>query len=118
MNYVEDHALYTPDQLADGDIKVIEVVIAAGNLVRGSVLGKVTASGNYLLSLSAAGDGSEVPSMILAEDVDASSDPKRAAAIAGGCVNEDELTFGTGHDADSVRDALRDVGIILTKSVG
>jgi len=118
MNYVEDHALFTPDQLADGEVKVIEAVIAAGTLVRGSVLGKVTASGNYILSASAAGDGSETPSLILAEDVDASSDPKRAAVIAGGCVNEDELIFGTGHDADSVRAALRDVGIILTKSVG
>lgn len=118
MNYVEDHALFTPDQLADGEVKSIEVVVTGGNYVRGSVLGKITSSGNYTLSASAAGNGSETPSMVLAEDVDATSNPKRAAAIAAGCVNEDELIFGTGHTADSVRAPLRDVGIVLTKSVG
>ena len=71
------------------------------------MLGKITASGNYILSLAAAGDGSETSAVVLAEDVDASSDPKRATVIvecAG--VDKDKLVVGTGHDADSVVEPL------------
>lgn len=100
------------------DLNTREVVIDAGDLARGSVLGAKTATGNYILSLSAAGDGSEVPSVVLAEDVDASTDPKRATVYVE-CrgVDEAKLVFGTGHDADSVRGPLAQRGIYLEVSV-
>lgn len=40
----------------------------AGNLLIGTVLGKVTATGKYKVSLQAAADGSQTPDAILIED--------------------------------------------------
>lgn len=110
-----------PDSLIAGDMKRVtdEVVIASGqNLVRGAVIGLITASNKFVLSLSAAGDGSQVAKAIVAEDIDATGGDKRAAVYRTGEFNQAALTFGTGHDADSVRDSLRDVGIHLKKVVG
>jgi len=107
-------------ELHAGDMKrvVDEVVIAAGqDLARGAVLGRITASDKFVLSLAAAGDGSEVPRAILEEPVDATAGDKRAAASRTGEFNEDALIFGTGHTADSTRDALRDLNIHMKKVV-
>ena len=59
--------------VADYPVQTEIVTIASGeNLTRGAVLGKVTANGKYVLSASAAVDGSEDPVAVLAEDTDAS----------------------------------------------
>jgi hypothetical protein len=111
----------SPDELIAGRFCLVtdEVVIASGqNLVRGSVIGKVTASNKFILSLSAAVDGSQTPVVILADDVDATGGDKRALVYRTGEFNEAALTFGTGHDADSVRAPLRDAGIHLKKITG
>lgn len=111
---------YTPDRLHAGDfpIRTLDVTIASGqNLARGALLGKITASGKYVLSLAAAGDGSEVPSAILAEDVDASAGDKSGIVYVSGDFSEDAITYGTGHTADSVRAGLRDLNIYLHKPV-
>ena len=56
---------YAPDKLIAGNAHLLvgrKVTIISGqNLVRGAVLGKITASGKYNLSLSAAADGSQTP---------------------------------------------------------
>lgn len=109
---------YTPDRLHAGDfpIRTLDVTIASGqNLTRGALLGKITASGKYVLSLAAAADGSEVPSAILAEDVDASAGDKQGIVYVSGDFNENAITYGTGHTADSVRAGLRDLNIYLHK---
>ena len=100
-------------------IQTRSITILSGEdvLARGSVLGKVTADGKYRLSLSAETDGSEVPDVILLNDIDATSaDVVTVAAIAGE-FNENKLTIGTGHTADSIREGLRDKGIFLKGSV-
>ncbi|HEY8732269.1 MAG TPA: head decoration protein, partial [Candidatus Limnocylindria bacterium] len=60
------------DALIAGDTDSIiseKITLITGqNLARGAVLGKITASGKYTLSLSAAVDGSQVPDRILAQD--------------------------------------------------
>ena len=93
-------------------------LISGQNLTRGAVLGKITASGKYNLSLSAAGDGSQTPDAILAQDCDASGGDKEALAYFRGDFAESALTIGTAHTADSIREGLRDKGIILVKSQG
>jgi hypothetical protein len=111
---------YTPDRLHAGDfpIRTLDVTIASGqNLGRGALLGKITASGKYVLSLAAAADGSEVASAILAEDVDASGGDKPGIVYVSGDFNENAITYGTGHTADSVRAGLRDLNIYLHKPV-
>ena len=111
---------YSPSDLIAGHSQIItkEVTILSGqNLVAGALLGKITASGKYILSLSAATDGSEVPDAILSEAANASSgDLKRIVYIAGE-FNENKMIFGTGHTASSVRHVLRDMGIFLKAPV-
>jgi hypothetical protein len=86
-------------------------VISGQNVVRGAVLGKITASGKYNLSLSAAVNGSETPDLILAEDCDASGGDKEAVAYEAGVFNVNALTIGTAHTAASIQEGLRAKGI-------
>lgn len=111
---------YTPDRLIAGDFPRVtqEVTLISGqNLARGALLGKITASGKYNLSLQAAVDGSEVPVAILAEAVDASGGDKQCPIYESGEFNQDAVIFGTGHTAASVRAGLRALGIHLKAPV-
>lgn len=111
---------YNADNLIAGDfpLKAIDITLLSGeNRTRGAVLGKVTASGKYKLSASAAGDGSETPDVILAEDTDASAADKKTVAYIKGEFNQNELTLGTGHTVASITAGLKDKGIILRDSI-
>ena len=114
--------IFVPDALLGGNALLLvgqkAVIITGENLVRGAVLGKITASDKYNLSLSAAIDGSEVPDMILAEDCDATAGDKEALIYARGDFNQNALTVGTGHTLASIKEGLRVKGIILVDSVG
>lgn len=106
----------THDNLIAGDVvsAVTEsIVLDTGNLTRGALLGKVTATGKYILSLAAAADGSQTPVAILAEDADATSADQTTVAYLTGEFNTAAMTFGTGHTAASVAAGLRDLGIFL-----
>jgi len=112
--------VYNPDRLIAGDENIItrdETLITGQNLKRGALLGKITASGKLTLSLAAAVDGSEVPFGILVDDIDATAADKVAPMYMKGEFDEGEMTFGTGHTADSVRDGLRRLGIHMKTSV-
>ncbi len=89
---------------AVGEAFKVTVTIAAG-------------SGSYKKSLAAATDGSETPIAILAEDCDASGGDAECVAYYTGDFNEDAITFGSGHTAASVKDALRARGIHLHNPV-
>lgn len=107
---------YTPDSLHAGDfpIRTEKVTVITGqNLVRGALLGKITASGKVNLSLSAAVDGSQTPYAVLAEDIDATAEDKEAVAYISGDFNADAITYGAAHTAASVKDGLRDKNIYL-----
>ncbi|MBI5135781.1 MAG: head decoration protein [Nitrospirae bacterium] len=111
---------YAPDRLIAGDFPLVTetVTVAAGqNLVRGALLGKVTAGGQYVLSLAAAVDGSQTPVAILVADADASAGALTAGIYVSGEFNDNAVTFGTGHTAASVKDGLRDLGIYLKSPV-
>lgn len=88
-------------------------VLTGQTLAKGSVLGVVTASGKLKLSASAAGDGSETPRFVLAEDLDTSGGDKVFSVVAEGYINETALVFGTGHTADTVRLPLAEQGIYI-----
>jgi hypothetical protein len=107
---------YSPDKLIAGDLPLLSMqitLVSGQNLKRGAVLGKITASGKYTLSASGATDGSETPDAILAEDTDASAGDVVTIAYFRGEFNENALTLGSGHTADSVREGLRQKGIWL-----
>ena len=110
-----------PENLIAGEYPRItrKVIVGTGaNLVAGSVLGKITATGKYILSASAAVDGSQLPDAILAEDAAALSADVQAVAILTGEINELVLTLGVGHTLASIRDGLRNKSIFLTKNQG
>lgn len=112
---------FTPDRLLAGDSPLVprKITVLSGQvLARGAVLGKITASGKYILSLSAAGDGSQTPDLILADAVDATGGDKEAVAYATGEFNQSALVIGTAHTADSIREGLRIKGIHLIPVTG
>ncbi|HLL48979.1 MAG TPA: head decoration protein [Longimicrobiaceae bacterium] len=93
-----------------------EVAIAVGqNLAAHSVLGRVTATGEYVLSAAAAGDGSQAVRAVLTEAVDATGAVKKAVADFTGEFDPDKLVFGAGHTAASTEDAMRDLSIFYRK---
>lgn len=116
----QSEGTFAPDLLIAGDhpTRTIGVTVVTGqNLKRGALLGKITASGKVNLSLSAADDGSQTPYAILGEDIDATSADKVSFAYVCGDFNENKVTFGTGHTANSVRDGLIAKSIYLHKAV-
>jgi hypothetical protein len=82
----------------------IDVVIAAG-------------SGKWVLSLSTAVDGSQVPRGVLADDADASAADKLANIYIAGKFDQRALTYGASHTFSSVVEALREKNIYLRDSV-
>ena len=112
---------YTPfDALIVGGYDTVSrqiTVLSGQNLKRGSVLGRITASGKYVLALSASSDGSQVPTVILAEDTDASAADAVTVAYFRATVDENACVFGTGITAATAREPLRDFGIYLQSSI-
>lgn len=112
---------FTPDNLIAGTTQIVTdavTIISGQTISRGDVLGKITTSGKYNLSLTAAGDGSQTAYAIAAEDVDASGgDVADAAVYIKGEFNENSLTLGTGHTAATVKTQLRELGINIKSAV-
>lgn len=112
---------YAPPNLFAGDYPRIErigIIAAGAALTVGAVLGRITASGKYVLSDSAAVDGSQTPVAILGEDAAAAAADVDAMIYLAGEFNEVALTFGGAHTADTTRDGLRDLNIYLKKNTG
>jgi len=96
----------------NGDISREQVTIAAaaGALVPGTVLGKITASGKYVAYSNAASDGSEVAAGIVFYAVpDSAADQTVLAIVRSAEVIGAELT---GLDAPGTAD-LRAIGVIV-----
>lgn len=86
----------TVDNLSAGDFPKVSlpvvIVSGSGNVVRGTLLGKVTASGKYKPYANGNSDGSETAKLVLAETVDATSADVKTTAYASGEFNEAALT--------------------------
>lgn len=92
----------TPFAVGDG----FDITVAAG-------------SGQYVLAVSTAVDGSDQPSVILLEDnVDTTSGAVNAAAALRGKFATAGVTFGSGWTAASAASVLRLLGIFLQDIVG
>jgi len=110
--------VFVPDQLIAGVFPLvtepITIASGAGILPRGTVLGKITASGKYIKSASAASDGSQVPSAVLVDGVDATAaDVVGAGAYFAGEFNSNALTLGAGWTVATVGAALRSLSIFV-----
>lgn len=124
MNYrakVVTEGVHTPDQLLAGNPSLlvgrVVTLLAGQSLLRGAVLGKITASGKYTLSASASADGSQAPDLILAEHCDATAGDRTAMAYSRGDFNANRVLLGAGHTVASITEGLRIKGIALLPSV-
>lgn len=79
----------------------VTIASGQGNIIKGRVLGKITASGKYGLYDNAAIDGRETAVCIAAEAVDATSADQLCQTVFSGAVYEAKLT---GIDAASKTD--------------
>lgn len=110
---------YQSDQLIAGRfmLETKDVTIAAGTLQRGTVLGKVTATGNYIASVATAVDGSQNPVAILADGADASGAPVSAPIYQTGEFTGSRLILDASWTLAAVTTALRVAGIYVKSSL-
>ena len=112
--YGQGSTFVTKQIIAGGTYTTRKVTILAGqNLAEGAVLGKITASSKHILSLSAAVDGSQAVDLVLAHPCDASAADKEAIAYETGQVVASALVLGAGHTIASIREAMRDKGLVI-----
>ena len=106
---VTTQGVFTPENLIAGEfprIMRIETITGGQALPQGAVLGQITATGAYVLSITTATDGSEVPVAILAQPTDATSDVEGHLFLSGE-FNAHALTLGSGHTLASVTESFR-----------
>nr|UVN06421.1 MAG: head decoration protein D [Bacteriophage sp.] len=108
--------VYVPDQLVSGPLQLVTdtVKITGGKAYkRGTVLGVVTASGGYQLSVKTATDGSEVPSAILVDDVDATAGDVQGGVYLMGEFNGHRIIIDNSWTVETVAQALRPSSIFI-----
>lgn len=113
-------SMFIPDQLVSGPLQVVTdtVTIAlAGPLIRGAVLGRVTATLDYVLSVKTATDGSEKPVAILVDNVDTTAAAQQGGVYLMGEFNQNKIIIDASWTLADLKIALRPLGIFLRDSV-
>lgn len=121
-----DYAMYDPTSLrAGGHLRDRQITVASGAnasgafLKRGTVLGRVTATDKYVLSVKTANDGSQVPAAVLAFDIDASAADVVCSGYDDGEFVAEKMTFDASWTAATLEAALRAAGSkIYVRSAG
>lgn len=81
--------------------------LAAGqNLSRGAIMGRVTATGELVLSEKGATDGSETPVAALAHSVDASGGATPCQLVRGGWLSTHAINFHNSWDLAGLKAAF------------
>ena len=112
-------SLFLPDQLIAGTLQLVtdSGIITGGTYKRGTVLGVVTASGKYTLSVKTATDGSENPVAILVDNVDASTADQNGGLYLMGEFNQNHIIIDASWTLAAIKTALRALAIFLKDSV-
>lgn len=108
------------DKLIAGDYPLItqeETIVSGQNVVRGTLMGKITASSKLSICDSGNTDGTENPYSIMSEDVDASAADKKGITYHTGDFNERGITFGGTDTPDTHRTAMRALQMHMHRSV-
>ncbi|MCJ2143730.1 head decoration protein [Methylobacterium sp. E-066] len=121
-----DYAMYDPTSLRcgvsqrDRQITVASGANASGAVLkRGTMLGRVTATDKYVLSVKTANDGSQVPAMVLAFEIDASASDVVCSGYDDGEFVAEKMTFDASWTAATLEAALRAAGSkIYVRSAG
>lgn len=111
-------SLFLPDQLIAGTLQLVTDtgIITGGTYKRGTVLGMVTASGKYKLSVKTATDGSETPVAILVDNVDAATADQNGGLYLMGEFNQNHIIFDNSWAIPALKTALRPLAIFLKDS--
>ena len=127
VNYSANHAngfttegSVTADKLFDNFTVRLKGTVLSGQGVtlRGTAMGRITASGKWVKSLSASSDGSQIIRGIMLDTVDATSaDVEGVIGRIGSC-NGGAVTLGTGHTLASIFDASLDRGLFFDTVIG
>ena len=111
----------TYSNLFAGDYPVVTDIVTIGNaadLAVGTLLGKITATGKYVLcDTDGTDDGRRTGAAILGEAAAAATAEVQALVYLSGVFDENQIIFATGETANTHRDALRDKNIYLKKAV-
>lgn len=110
---LKESTSYDPNGIIVGNFPVqtaVATIAAGADLQPGAVLGRVTASGAYVLSAAAASNGSETPVAILLSAADAAGESAEALILLTGEVDGGRLSFGAGHTSQTVETAFRAAG--------
>lgn len=108
--------VYVPDQLVSGPLQLVtdtKTITGGKAYKRGTVLGVVTASGGYQLSVKTVTDGSEVPSAILVDDVDATAGDVQGGVYLMGEFNGHRIIIDNSWTVETVAQALRPSSIFI-----
>ncbi|WP_242183097.1 head decoration protein [Sphingomonas sp. CARO-RG-8B-R24-01] len=114
---------FIPDQLIGGDLKVVTHAgrtITGGAFRRGTVLGKITSgpkTGAFTIAVSTATDGSQVPTNLLVDDVDASAGDAIGGIYAMGEFNERAVILDASMSLATAKAALETQNIYLKSSI-
>lgn len=111
-------SLFIPDQLIAGPLQLVtdSGTITGGTFKRGTVLGMITASGQYTKSVKTATDGSETPVAILVDNVDASTADQNGGLYLMGEFNQNYIIFDDSWTIPALKTALRPLAIFLKDS--
>jgi len=103
--------------IGDDFITDIATLISGQNLIKGTALGLITASGKVTELVSGASDGSQTPFAILAEDCNATAGDTSCPVYLFGEFNSGAMTFNGSDTAAQFKAGFRDVGIYLKTTV-
>lgn len=118
MNLVDQTvATSTIDNLLASDTYPLRLengtIAKAGVLKRGTVLGRITASGSLVIVNSANTDGSQTPYAVLAQDTDSTFVDVVAPIYTSGAFNRNSLIFGGTDTVATHEVAMRSVNLYL-----
>ena len=111
---------FVPDQLIAGNLQQVTDTVKIGGatlLMRGAVLGQVTASEEYVLSVKTATDGSEIPCAILVDVADPSGGSVEGGVYEMGIFNQNRIIFDNSWTLAELKMALRPYSIFLRDSL-
>ncbi|HIE9658975.1 head decoration protein [Klebsiella quasipneumoniae subsp. quasipneumoniae] len=112
-------SLFVPDQLVVSTLQLVtdSGTITGGTFLRGTVLGKITASGKYTKSVTTATDGSQNPVAILVDNVDASTTDQNGGLYLMGEFNQNRIVYDDTWTVADLKSALRPLAIFLKDSL-
>ena len=110
-----DQGSTTSDNLLAGEFpRIAELAtVSGGKYARGTILGKITASGICTICTSAATDVAKYAYAVLSEAGDSSLEDKQAVVYLTGEFNAVALTVGSGLTVDGLKDVLRAKSIFI-----